>query len=275
MEKSVNCKVVNLGSSSEGNSFILEIQRTKYDTPFVILLEMGFTATELKRRMFDRGYSLNDINVGLVTHEHNDHSIALKEFRERGIKTYAPQSVFNKYDIEIENDYIIKEFTEKVLGDGIKAFGIPLEHENDDGTLVENYAYVITIENSYRILFVTDTKHIKYDLSKFRFDLIIIESNNFKDVLYYQLKNAEEKNDKLKIRAVKRVMRSHMSVENTAKTLATFDLSNTKAIFLIHLSSGTLGSQTFKFREVIVNHLKKENKRIPKVFVCDKRGNIT
>ena len=40
--KKVKVVVKSLGSSSEGNAFILEIYRTKYDIPFILLLEMGF-----------------------------------------------------------------------------------------------------------------------------------------------------------------------------------------------------------------------------------------
>lgn len=40
-DKKVKVVVKSLGSSSEGNSFILEIYRTKYDIPFYLTFRNG------------------------------------------------------------------------------------------------------------------------------------------------------------------------------------------------------------------------------------------
>lgn len=262
----------NLGSSSVGNSFILEIHRTNYDTPFILMLEAGFAIGDLKRRLFEKGYTLNDIDVALITHAHNDHSIAMKELSDIGVKVYAPKETFDKYEMVVDNHYVISKFVQKTIADEIKVFGIPLEHIGEDGLDVENYAYVITVENKYRILFATDTKYIKYNLSKYQFDMIVIESNYIHQQMYFALENAKEKNDHFRIHHYKRVMNSHLSVNRTAQTLSTFNLDKTKAIFLIHLTSGY--NNPFAFKEIVEKRLKKENKRIPKLFVCDKKGNI-
>ena len=271
--KKVKVVVKSLGSSSEGNAFILEIYRTKYDIPFILLLEMGFAPETLKSKLFNWGYSVNDINASLITHEHDDHAIAIKEFVKRGVKAYAPKSVFTKYDMELNNNFILKPFKQKMIGDGIAVFGIPLNHLDTNGSVVDNLGYIITIENNFRILYITDTNYIKYDLSKYQFNIIIIETNYIHNDMYFALKNAKENNDKFKEQHYKRTMKSHLGAENTGNTLATFNLDKTQTIFLMHLSSG-YGTNPVRFKEVITTKLQKANKPIPKILICDKKGNI-
>jgi len=43
----------------------------------------------------------------------------------------------------------------KGIADGIRVFGLPLDHEDDDGSKTYNLAYVITINNEFNILYVS------------------------------------------------------------------------------------------------------------------------
>ena len=200
---------------------------------------------------------MNDINAVLVTHEHLDHAQGVTELVRRGFKVYAPQSVYEKLNLLETTDkrHIIKEMTEKSIADGIKVFGFPLDHENDDGSSTYNLGYVITIDNTFKILFVTDTKHIRWDLSEYQFNVIFIEANNLHRVIYHALKTAQENHDTWKIIHFTRVLKSHMLAEKTAKTLATFDLTKTDIIYLIHLSAFTQVNP-YEFRKIISDKLK-------------------
>ena len=285
-------RVVNLGSSSDGNAFYIEIFREGYPNSFNLLIECGFAFNDLQKRLVERGLSINNIHAVLVTHEHNDHAKAVVGLFNRGRKIFAPESVFQKFDLLDKTDkkYIIYERKSKLIADGIRVLGMPLDHENDDGSKTYNLGYIITIDNEYKILFVTDTKHIRWDLSKYRFNLIFIEANNLHRVIHFALKNPQEKNDMGKIIHFKRVLHSHMLVEKTAKTLAGFDLSECETIILIHLST-SLTMNIFEFKNIVRNKLRKErkfrkikvtNKRtgesyikeLPKILVATQRGSL-
>ena len=246
-----------MGSSSEGNSFYIELYRKGYPNPFKLLIECGFEYKLLQTKLLDRGISINDLNAILITHEHQDHSKAIVSLFKKGKKIYAPQTVFDKYGLGdvIEKKYVITEKKEKGIADGITVLGMPLDHENDDGSLTYNLGYIITINKEYRILFVTDTKHIRWNLKEYQFNLIFIEANNLQRVLHFAIKRAKEKREIGKVIHFNRVLKSHMLVEKTALTLLDFDLSKCDLIILIHLSSNTLANP-FEFKKVIEKKLK-------------------
>ncbi len=286
-------KTINLGSSSNGNAFYLELHRKDYPNPFRLLIECGFDYKTLATKMVDKGLSMNDVNAVLVTHEHLDHAQSVQELVRRGFKVYAPQSVYERFNLLETTDkrYIITEMKEKSIADGIKVFGFPLDHENDDGSSTYNLGYVITVDDTFKILFVTDTKHIRWNLSEYQFNVIFIEANNLHRVIYFALKTAQENQDTWKIMHFTRVLKSHMLAEKTAKTLATFDLTKTDLIYLIHLSSFTQVN-TYEFKSIISDKLKETRQfrtvqytdkttkklrlaRRPKIIVAKRNGDWT
>jgi len=67
-------KVINLGSSSEGNCYLIEINRKDYPNPFRLMIEVGLDSmNELSSRMLAHGMSMTNVDAFLVTHEHLDH----------------------------------------------------------------------------------------------------------------------------------------------------------------------------------------------------------
>lgn len=275
-ENQIIKRIINLGSSSEGNAFYIEINREGYVKPFGLLIECGFPYETLTKKLLNNGISVNDINAVLVTHEHNDHSQSVKDLINAGVRVFAPMSVFIHHNVleKVEKRNIITEFVEKVIGDQIKVLGLPLNHISSNGEVCYNLGYIITINDSFRIAFFTDTKQIDWDLSNFQFDIIFIEANNKTLILKFGLKNAEEKNNMGKLAQYKRVLQSHMTVERTGKTLQTFDLSKTKVIFLTHLTSDRKKNER-EFIQIVKDYLVKSGKKkIPLIKVADHRGNF-
>ncbi len=269
-------RVVNLGSSSLGNSFYIEIFRDGYANPFKLLIECGFPFTELTTRLLNKGISINHIDCVLVTHEHLDHAKSVPNLIKRGKKVYAPKTVFERFNLmeEIDKKFIIEEFVSKGIADGIRVFGLPLDHENDDGSKTYNLAYVITINKDFNILYVSDTKHIRWDLSEYQFNVIFIEANYETRVLYHALKTAKENNDSNRIH-FERVLKSHMSLQNTGKTLQTFDLSKTDTIYLIHITANST-TNPFVYKDYIIKSIKKMGyKKIPRIVVAKRNGDFT
>jgi phosphoribosyl 1,2-cyclic phosphodiesterase len=284
-------RVFSLGSSSKGNAFYLEIKREKYNKPFRLLIECGFSVAELRKRLLRKGVGLNDIDAVLVSHEHLDHAHAVPDLVKRGKQVFAPKAVFDRFELSDSPDVsrnIIKERYAKTIADGIKIYGFPLDHESDDGSMVYNLGYIIVVEENYRILFVTDTKYVKWDLRKFQFNVIFIEANNDKRTLYYAMRDAERKSDRAKQIHFARVLKSHMTVENTAETLATYDLRKTETIYLIHLSANTK-INPYEFKQTVLDKIKKQRRRVmqtqadgsvkqtmrPKLIVIKPNGEMT
>jgi phosphoribosyl 1,2-cyclic phosphodiesterase len=61
-------KVWVLGSGSRGNAVVIDDDRTR------ILIDAGFSARELKRRLGVAGIAPESIEAVIITHEHSDHS---------------------------------------------------------------------------------------------------------------------------------------------------------------------------------------------------------
>lgn len=286
-------KVINLGSSSKGNSYLIEINRKDYPNPFRLMIEVGLdNMKQLSDRLLTHGFSLTQVDAFLVTHEHLDHARLVTELVRRGKKVYAPQTVFDRTcpETQIESQYVMKEQMWKSITDGIKVYGFPLDHEDDNGSVIYNLGYMIKIDEWFNVLFVTDTKHIRFDLSEIPFNVIFIEANNTYRVIANALKNAQENNDRLKVIHYSRVLKSHMLVEKTAKTLATFDLRKTDKIYLIHLSAFTQVNP-YEFKGIIHESLRKYNQlreitytnkdqklvktKLPKILVAKRNGDWT
>ncbi|MGF1644764.1 MAG: MBL fold metallo-hydrolase [Thiotrichales bacterium] len=57
----------SLGSGSRGNATLVETDES------LVLVDCGFSAAEVERRIASAGYRVDDLDAILVTHEHGDH----------------------------------------------------------------------------------------------------------------------------------------------------------------------------------------------------------
>ncbi len=276
-------KFISLGSSSKGNCYYLEIQTLERVKPYKLLLEVGFDYNTILKKLTQNGISINDIDAVLISHEHQDHSKAIKNFIERDIFVFAPDSVFKKSNIDTYAHFIMQEYQWKEILEGVNVFAIPLEHF-DKGEKIYNLGYIIKDDTDFRLLFVTDTKYIPQDLSKFKFDIIMIEANYLEDKVTHALRDARMKKNIGKIERYSRLIDSHLSLENLARTLDgtikvganPFDLSKTNAIFLLHLSSGAETNDSY-YREFLKRYIqatrqKTNAKEDIKVFISKQDG---
>lgn len=261
--------IINIGSSSKGNAFYVEIKRDGFDKPFGLLLDCGFKYEKIATQLRNYGKSINDINAILVTHEHNDHCIGVKEMSDRGKKIYAPITVFNKLDIKPSDTSVVKAFHKKGIAKGITVLPIPLDHIETSGENIENYAFIIEVNNDFRIMYITDTKFVRYDLSKYPSDIIIVESNYDNIMMTYAIKGSVG----FEQAHFKRVLNSHMSVQHTGKWLSNLDLRKTKLIVLMHLTTNSKNANPSRFKTIVQTKLKQNGKKyIPKILVAKEDG---
>lgn len=76
-------KVLVLGSGSRGNSILIESEGTR------LLIDAGFSARELERRLRVLALAPEALSAILITHEHRDHSIGMGSFaRRHGLPLY-------------------------------------------------------------------------------------------------------------------------------------------------------------------------------------------
>jgi len=64
-------RFASLGSGSEGNALVVEAQCGTTTTR--VLLDCGFSAKEVERRLARLGFGIDSLDAILITHEHGDH----------------------------------------------------------------------------------------------------------------------------------------------------------------------------------------------------------
>jgi len=204
--------IINLGSSSSGNCYILKNEQN------IIMVEAGLDFRLLKTRLLrlPDPIILSRIDALLITHEHGDHSKAAQK-----IATYCPcighPETLKK--VRPINKWPIREWESIKVGTfHVRAFKV--DHD------VPAYGFIIKdVINEERLLFVNDTAFLRYDLSSYEFDYVMIECNHIYDLVA---------GDKFMRRKVK----AHLSLDGTIKALKSLDLSKTRQIYLMHMSDG-------------------------------------
>lgn len=237
-------RIINLGSSSEGNAFYLELQTDNHKKTYNLLIECGFEYKEIVKRMLTHKIDMLDIDAILVSHLHKDHSASFKDFHERDYIIYSPKSVYDHFGIEDTKGHALDAYKWRQIGDDIHVLPLPMEHHDIDKQ-IENFGYVIKVNNDYQILYVIDTKYIPQDLSEYQFNMMIVEANYLEQNIKYATFDAIKNKNRGNVSRYKRLVNSHFSLENLARTLdgtinhhsKPYDLSKCDIIFLTHLSS--------------------------------------
>ncbi len=84
-------RVVPLSSGSRGNAWLVEA------AGFTVLMDNGLTLTELAKRLFAAGSSLEKIDAVVFTHQHADHIHGAGPLlRKRGIPYWCSRSAFKQ-----------------------------------------------------------------------------------------------------------------------------------------------------------------------------------
>lgn len=193
-----------------------------------LLLECGIAWPKLQKAL---SYDLTNIDGCLLTHEHADHSKAVKEVMRAGIDVYSSAGTFEALGFNgNRRAKPIKKYV-GITNSNFDCYAFPINHDAN-----EPLGYIIreVATNDY-LLFIPDTSHIKQRF-KIKFSIIAIECSYDKDILQSRV-DTQEINETL----AKRLLTSHMEKRVAMNYLSEFcDLSRCREIHLLHMSGDNI-----------------------------------
>ena len=195
-----------------------------------VMLDCGLPYNRIQKLT---GFTLPD--AVFVTHEHQDHVKAVKDFMKRGVDIYTSAGTAEVENLEGHLLHIMKN-RQSVSIDGIVVSAFETQHD-----AVEPLGFLLD-DGEDRLLYATDTYYLHYrfpGLTK-----IMVEANYCNEILTENLRYG-----KLPKTLERRLRESHFSLENLKKFFLANDLSKVKEIWLIHLSKGNADPVMFK-REI-------------------------
>lgn len=212
-----------LGSGSAGNCYLL------FNKNETLIIECGLPYKTILKGL---NFSLNNVVGALVTHEHMDHSKAIKDITMNGIDVYASEgTLVRSMPIAHRGKTIKSEEQFKVGGFTI----LPFATQHD---AAEPLGFLISHKDIDKLLFATDTYYIQYKFSGLKH--LLIECNYSKEILERNINNG------LNPTRAKRLLKSHFSLDHVKEFLKETDLSQCEDITLIHLSDGNSNAAQFK-----------------------------
>jgi len=217
-------KFCSLGSGSSGNSYLVSKNKTS------ILVDCGFSVSELEGRMAQREIKPTEVTAIFLTHEHDDHSKGIFALAEKYNKpiylTYGTLKMCQKrikksYNLNIN---IISPLDTLELNDFIISI-IPVPHDAREPVQFKFESEKTTLA------IITDLGFGNKELinSIKQINALILESNHDENLLH---KSRYPKNLKDRIRS----NYGHLSNEESLEILKKLNLDNLKWLGAAHLS---------------------------------------
>ena len=196
-----------------------------------MLIECGVVWAKLQKAL---DYNLDQIEGCLLTHEHKDHSMAIKDVLKAGILVYA--SVGTLEACEVLSWRGARAIRPRVsCNDKKGTFHFTAYPSNHDA--VEPYMFTVQCDGEC-LLFATDTSHITARFNR-AFDIIAIECSYDKNILQARIDSSD-----IAEPLAKRLLSSHMEKQTTKKYIAKYcDLSKCREIHLLHMSAENIDRQ--------------------------------
>lgn len=220
-------EVKALASSSAGNCYRIDDGFTP------LLLECGISFKEIQRRL---NFQASSIKGVLVTHEHGDHSKAVKDVMKAGIDCYMSEGTRTALGLSGHRVKVIQAKQQFQLGTWTI---LPFDTQHD---AAEPLGFLLAGRAGEKLLYATDTYYCRYKFNGLT--AILIECNYAPDILTANVESGAVP-EALK----NRLIRSHFSLPNVKEFLKANDLSKVREIHLIHLSDGNSDADRFK-REI-------------------------
>jgi phosphoribosyl 1,2-cyclic phosphodiesterase len=217
-------KFCSFGSGSSGNSYLVSKKNTN------ILVDCGFSVSELESRMYQREIKPSETTAIFLTHEHDDHSKGAFAFAEKYSKPiYLTYGTFKMCQKKIKKSYnlsinIISPLDTLNLND-FMIYIIPVPHDAREPVQFRFESEETTLA------IITDlgfgNKELINSLQKI--NALILESNHDENLLH---RSNYPKNLKDRIRS----NYGHLSNEESLEILKKLNLDHLKWLGAAHLS---------------------------------------
>lgn len=220
----------SLYSGSSGNAYIVSDGKTR------LLIEAGVTKKKLQKAT---GYNIP--KHALVTHEHDDHSHAVKDLIKDGATVYMSYGTAIACGVEeVEVVEHGEQFTVGTLN--IVPFSTFHDAEEPLGFLIKS-----KIDGDI-LVFAADTVNLNYRFPGV--NILAIEANFDQAIL--------DKKEKMHEKLKKRIANTHMEINVLCDYLRTLDLSQCREIYLIHMSDSNSHELHFvhKVERAVPGHIK-------------------
>ena len=214
-----------LASGSTGNAYTIS------DGATTLLLDAGISLKDIR---VGTGFKVRQIAGALITHEHMDHSKAMKDLSRMGVDIYASRGTMEACGLSGHRFHAVKALEELDIG----TFRIlPFDVEHD---AVEPLGFLITSKATMeKLVYFTDTYFVRYRFNGLNY---IMGECNYTDE---GIKRSLEEGS-IPLEFIPRLVRSHMSLENFLNFLRANDLRAVRQIWLLHLSENNSEAQRMK-----------------------------
>lgn len=199
-----------------------------------LLLECGVRWPVLLKAL---DYDLDNIDGCLLTHEHADHSKAVRQVMAAGIDVYSSAGTFEALGVKNNRRAKILESYAGATNKFFDCYAFPLNHD-----AAEPFGFIVReIETNEYLFFASDSSHIKQRFA-LKFSIIAIGCSYDINILQHRV-DTQDINETL----AKRLLTSHMEKQTTMKYLAEFcDLYKCRQIHLLHMSADNIDKQATK-----------------------------
>lgn len=209
-----------LASSSKGNCYRVSDGKTS------VLLDCGIPYDRILKGL---DFKISDISGVLVTHCHQDHIKAAKEIAKHGIDIYSSKGTFDRAELVGHRFKKVKAHECFNVG-SFSVYPFDVQHDAP-----EPLGFMLTSTlTGEKLLYFTDTYYVKYVFKGLNY--MMCECNYSDESIDPNINHALRD----------RIMESHMSLEHLLELLKANDLSNVKAIYLLHLSDSNSDEKLFK-----------------------------
>lgn len=252
-------KAYCLGSGSSGNCYLFQFNNGEK-----IMVECGLTFKEMLIRGTRFLVNPCEFKNVFITHAHGDHCCCVNDLVKRSFNVYASEETAQRLNIPS----LLKTSARNKINDNLSVIPFSVQHD------IEGSVGFAFFAGDEKVLFINDFKRFEVDLSKIKFNYVFIECNYYQKMVYTiysesvkRFNNGDHSREIINdIKMYERNLKSHASLATTVKALNGLNLSECKAIFLMHLSEHN--SAPLIMRETITKTFKKS------VYICQKNGGI-
>ena len=214
-----------IASGSSGNAYTIS------DGATTLLLDAGIPLREIQ---VGTGFQVRQLAGAFVTHEHKDHSKAMKDLARLGVDVYASKGTIEACGLSGHRFRPVSAHQQLDVG----TFRIlPFDVEHD---AAEPLGFLFTsLATGEKLLYFTDTYFLRYRFQGLTH--IMAECNYTEEGVRESVAEG-----RIPIDLVPRLVRSHMSLENLLDMLKANDMSTVRQIYLLHLSDNNSEAERMK-----------------------------